>query len=176
MIISIGNTHGQYKVDISNCNQIKDMFEQIGHFDALIATTGKVQFGLLQEFDTEKWYIGINNKLMGQVNLVTNGLKYIKEGGSFTLTSGLLNHDPIKYGSSAAMINGALEGFVIGASIEMPKGVRINLVSPTVIKESMDKYSEYFQGYIPVSASTAAQAYVKSVEGCQTGQIYRVGW
>ncbi|MDF2690948.1 MAG: hypothetical protein K0S29_803, partial [Gammaproteobacteria bacterium] len=98
------------------------------------------------------------------------------DGGSFTLTSGLLNQDPIKFGSSAGMVNGALEGFVTAAAIEMPRGIRINIVSPTMIKESADSYASYFLGYVPVPASIAAQAYVKSVEGLQTGKTYRVGW
>src|SRR5690606_7261711 len=99
----------------------------------------------------------------------------LNDNGSFTLTSGILNRDPILYGSSAAMVNGALDGFIKGAAIEMPRGIRINGVSPTVISESMESYSTYFRGYEPVSAARAALAYSKSVEGLQTGQIYCVG-
>lgn len=113
---------------------------------------------------------------MGQVNLVTFGLGYIRAGGSFTLTSGLLNDDPIRQGVSAALVNGALEGFVRGTAIELPRGVRINLVSPTVIEEALPTYASYFRGTKAVPASEAALGYAKSVEGAQTGRIYRIGW
>ncbi len=175
-IIKVGYSRGDYLLDIADEMQIEKLFEAIGSFDALIATIGKVHFGALQEMDVDKWMLGINNKLMGQVNLVTHGLKHISPSGSFTLTSGLLNHDPIVAGTSAAMINGALDGFVTSAAIEMPEQVRINIVSPALLEDSVDKYRDFFPGFPAVPAKTVAQAYVKSVEGRQTGQVYRVGW
>jgi hypothetical protein len=72
------------------------------------------------------------------------------------------------------MVNGAIESFVRAASIEMPRGLRINVVSPTVISESLPKYGSYFRGFEAVSAHRAALAYSKSVEGLQTGQVYLV--
>lgn len=126
------------------------------------------------EFTEEQYHIGLNNKLMGQVNLVLVGLKHINEGGSFTLTSGILSHDPIKFGSSASMVNGAIDSFVKSAAIEMPKSIRINAVSPTVLTESLESYGPYFRGFESVSASRVALAYSKSVEGAQNGVIYQV--
>jgi hypothetical protein len=56
----------------------------------------------------------------------------------------------------------------------MPRGIRINAVSPTVLKESMSKYAPFFRGFIAVDAEKAALAFSKSVEGLQTGRIYEV--
>jgi NAD(P)-dependent dehydrogenase (short-subunit alcohol dehydrogenase family) len=122
----------------------------------------------------EKFDIGLRDKLMGQVNAVLAGQEFLNDGGSFTLTSGILSEDPIQYGTAASLVNGALESFVRGASIELPRGLRINVVSPTVIEESLDLFGPYFRGYKPVPANQAALAYSKSVEGRQTGQIYKV--
>lgn len=173
-IINAAYKHGDIQVDITDVNSIEKMYKTIGEFDAVIATTGKLHFGELADMTPEDYQLGLNDKLMGQVNLVLVGLKLIKEGGSFTLTSGILNHDPIRYGSSAAMVNGALEGFVKGAAIEMPRALRLNLVSPTILAESLHTYGDYFHGFEPVSAARVALAYSKSVEGLQTGQIYHV--
>ncbi|HMT02567.1 MAG TPA: short chain dehydrogenase [Burkholderiales bacterium] len=175
-IIKVGKINGDYKVDISDFNQIKEMFEQIGSFDALVSAVGDVHFGVLQEFNANRWAIGLNSKLMGQVNLVMSSLDFINDGGSFTLTSGILSHDPIRYGCAASMVNNAIDGFVRSASIEMTRGVRINVVSPTILKESMDKYGDFFNGFIPVAANDVAQSYIKSIDGHQTGQVYRAGW
>jgi len=112
---------------------------------------------------------------MGHVNVVLLGLPFLNDRGSFTLISGFLNRDPIRTGSSAAMVDGAIEGFVVGFSIEMPRGVRINAVSPTVISESMKNYSPYFRWYKLILAAESALAFSKSIEGLQTGQIYQVG-
>jgi NAD(P)-dependent dehydrogenase (short-subunit alcohol dehydrogenase family) len=104
------------------------------------------------------------------------GLKHIRLRGSFTLTSGQLNDDPIRGGVSGAMVNGALEGFVRSAAIELPRGLRINLVSPTVTEESLPAYGPFFPGQKPVPAAEATFGYAKSVEGPQTGRVYRIGW
>jgi len=92
------------------------------------------------------------------------------------LISGLLNDDPILQGVSASMVNGALEGFVRASAIEMPRNIRINLVSPTVIKEALPVYGSFFPGFKAIAASDAALGFVKSIEGLQTGRIYRLGW
>lgn len=111
---------------------------------------------------------------MGQVNLVLIGREYINDGGSFTLSSGVTDHDPIPMGSSASMVANALSGFAMAAAIEMPRGMRINIVSPGVITEAMDVYDIYFRGHEPVPAARAALGYSKSVEGLQTGQTFRI--
>lgn len=173
-VITAEREHGDVKVDITDIQSIEAMYKNAGKIDAVVSTTGSVHFGLLQDMTEKEFAVGLENKLMGQVNLVLTGLKYINEQGSFTLTSGILNRDPIKFGCSAAMVNGALDGFVRSAAIEMPAGMRINIVSPTVLTESMNVYAEYFRGFSPVLASQAALAYSKSVEGLQTGQVYCV--
>lgn len=175
-IIVASQRHGDIQLDIQDKTSIQKMYQAVGKFDALISTVGKVHFGEFAKMTADEYFIGLNDKLMGQVNLVLLGLPTINDNGSFTLTSGILNHDPIKFGASAAMVNGALEGFTVGAAIEMPRGVRINTVSPTVITESFDDYAEYFYGFQSVTAHQAALAYSKSVEGLQTGQIYKVGY
>lgn len=173
-VVVVGHQHGDVKVDITDTNSIKSMYQSIGKFDALVAITGNVHFGALLEMTAENYQLGLQNKLMGQVNLVLLGLAYIQDAGSFTLTSGILSHDPIRLGSSASMVNGALESFVKSAALELPRNTRINIVSPTVVTEAMDKYAAYFRGFESVSAQRVALAYSKSVEGAQTGQVYQV--
>lgn len=173
-VIIAGHQNGDVRVDIADRSSIEKMFQRVGKIDAVVSTTGKVHFGAFPELTEEQYALGLNNKLMGQVNLVSVGLNYLNDEGSFTLTSGILNRDPIRFGSAAAMVNGAIDGFVKGAAIEMPRGFRINAVSPTVVAESMGKYADFFRGFVPVEAAIVAQAYVKSVEGAQSGQVYCV--
>ncbi len=124
---------------------------------------------------SEQFWVGLRGKLMGQINVVLAGQNYVNDGGSFTLTSGILADEPIREGANATTVNLALEGFVRGAAIELPRGIRINVVSPTVLSESMESYALYFRGFEPVIAQRAAQAYPRSVEGAQRGRVYRVG-
>jgi NAD(P)-dependent dehydrogenase (short-subunit alcohol dehydrogenase family) len=176
VVIVAGHSQGDVMVDMSSLESIHSMYKQVGEVDAVVSAAGRVTFYDFSEMDEEKYRVGIDNKLMGQVNLVLAGQAYINDAGSFTLTSGILNHDPIRYGSSAAMVNGAIDGFVASVALELPRGLRINVVSPTVIKESMEGFAPYFRGYKPVLAEEAALAYSKSVEGLQTGQVFKAGY
>jgi len=175
-VVRVGRSSGDLKVDITDPASIRQLYARTGRFDALVSTVGKVHFGPLEQFTEEQFELGLRDKLMGQVNLVMFALTQIRDGGSFTLTSGLLNDDPIRLGVSAGLVNGALEGFVRAAAIELPRGLRINLVSPTVIEEALPAYGPFFPGTKAVPAAEAALGYVKSVEGAQTGRIYRIGW
>lgn len=175
-VLVASRTKGDLQCDIGSEESIREMFKNAGKFNAVIVTTGNVHFEEFAQMTTAKYQIGLNHKLMGQVNVVLIGRQSIQNKGSFTLTSGILSEDPIKAGSSASMVSAALDGFVKAAAIEMDRGIRINVVSPTVLTESLKEYGPYFYGYEPVPASKAALAYAKSVEGLQTGQVYRVGY
>jgi NADP-dependent 3-hydroxy acid dehydrogenase YdfG len=175
-IVRVGRKSGDFQADITNPVSIAQLFSQIGEFDAVVCTAGDVHFGPLAEFTQDKFQIGLHSKLMGQVNLVVLGLKHVRDGGSFTLTTGQINEDPISVGASGAMVNGGLEAFARSAAIELPRGLRINVVSPTVTEEAWSAFGPFFPGQKPVPAAEAALGYVKSVEGMQTGRVYRIGW
>ncbi len=173
-VIVAGRSTGDVTIDITDPKSIRAAFESLGTIDAVVSAAGHVKFAPFAEMTGSDYEIGLNDKLMGQVSLVLIGRDFVSEGGSFTLTTGVLDTDPIVQGTSASMVNGAVNAFVLAASIEMPRGHRINGVSPGVIEEAMEAYGPYFRGFEPVPAARAAFAYAKSVEGAQTGQVYRV--
>ncbi|KAB0502308.1 short chain dehydrogenase [Pseudomonas moorei] len=174
-IVRIGRKSGDFQVDISDSGSIRKLFEQTGKFDALICAAGNVTFAPLAEMTEESFALGLKDKLMGQVNLLLIGREFANDGASFTFTTGVLSHDPIRSGASAALVNGALDSFVRAAAIELPRGLRVNSISPNVLAEAMGKYAPYFRGFKPVPAADVALAYAKSVEGLQTGQTIHVG-
>ncbi len=173
-IITAGRNSGEVRVDLKDFASVQAMYAQVGAVDAVIAAAGNLHFGALADMTPELMGIGIADKLMGQVNLVLAGQHVLNDGGSFTLTSGVLSHDPIVYGSSGSMVNAGIDGFVIGAAIELARGLRINAISPTVLTESLSGYGPYFRGFASVDAAKVALAFSKSVEGQQTGKIYHV--
>jgi hypothetical protein len=175
-VVRVSRTNGEFQADITDPDSIERLYEKSGGFDAVVSTVGEVHFAPLEEFTREQFEIGLRSKLMGQISLVTLGMKYVTAGGSFTLTTGQINDDPIRFGVSGAMVNGALEGFLRSAAVELPRGLRINIVSPTVVEESWSAFGPYFPGQKPIPSTEAALGYVKSVEGPQTGRVYRIGW
>jgi len=172
-IIRVGHTKGDVQVDITNEKSIRNMFEQIGAFDALISTSGKGPFAPVNQMTGEVFKSGLLDKLLGQVNLVLIGQHYINKGGSFTLTSGILAENPVAAGSALSTINGGLNAFVMAAAPELLNGVRINAVSPNVVEDSPN-YFDSFPGEIPVTMEKVVKAYEKSVLGILTGQVIKV--
>lgn len=173
-IVKVGSKSGDVRVDITDATSIRAGLKQIGPFDALVSAVGKVKFAPLADMTEADYAIGLKDKLMGQVNLVLVGRELITDGGSFTLISGVLTRDPIRFGSSASMVNGAIEAFVRAAAIELPRGLRINAVSPGVLVESLPGYGPFFRGHEAVPGARVALAYAKSVEGARTGQVFEV--
>lgn len=173
-IIQAGRNGKDVKVDITSVDSIKMMYDQVGKVDAVVNAAGGAKFAPITELTPELNEVGITSKQKGQINLVLLGMDYVTDNGSFTLTTGVMMDDPIKQGASIAMVNGAVKHFVKGAAIEMPRGIRINSVSPNVVQESLNKLRDYFPGFEAVPVSRVALAFKKSVYGLQTGQNYEV--
>ncbi|MGJ5713560.1 short chain dehydrogenase [Staphylococcus auricularis] len=173
-IIKVGSKTGDYQLDITSPKEIEEMYKNIPNIDAVVSATGEASFKELNEMSIDENQTAVQSKLLGQINLVLIGQHYLNKNGSFTLTSGIMMDVPIKMGSSAAMANGGIVGFVTSAAIELQNGLRINNVSPNVVEEALGKYGEFFKGFTAVPVDIVANAFVKSVEGSQTGQTYKV--
>ncbi|GAA4804063.1 short chain dehydrogenase [Lysobacter hankyongensis] len=173
-LITAGRNSGDLRIDLTDRDSIAAALARAGQLDAVISAAGNVAFGGLLELTPEQWEIGLRDKLMGQVNLALLAAPLLADGGSITLTTGVLAEDPIRYGASATLVNAGIEGFVRAAALELPRGVRINAVSPGVLQESMPGYAPYFRGFEAVPAARAALGFSRSVEGAQTGQVYRI--
>jgi NAD(P)-dependent dehydrogenase (short-subunit alcohol dehydrogenase family) len=178
-IISAGSKSGDIRIDISDPTSIVAGLAAAGPLDAVACAAGAVNYHPLTAISVgsiaeSSYGLGLANKLMGQVNLTLAAREVLREDGSITLIAGVLSLDPIVFGSSASMVNGAIESFARAAAIELPRGLRINAVSPTVFEESMGSYGPFFRGFDPGPVARAARAFSRSIEGRQTGQVYRV--
>jgi len=167
-VVSVGHTSGAIRVDLASIESILQLFRTVEAFDALVCAAGRAAFGSLDELKDADFQIGLSNKLMGQVNLVRIGRQYVHDNGSFTLTSGVLSREPMKGSASISMVNAGLEGFARAAALELPRGIRINVVSPPWVTETL--IARKMDPSIGLSAATVAQAYLAGVEGTVTGQ------
>ena len=173
-LIKVGKTSGDIQADISSSASIEKMFEKSGKVDAIVCIAGEAKWDDFEKLFEDDFYIGIRSKLMGQVNLVRIGWKYLNPGGSFTLTSGILADHPVDKTTSAAMVNGGIHSFVKAVSLELENGIRINAVSADLVEDAKDKYEDYFPGHTPVPMNKVVDAYKKSVLGKVNGEIIRI--
>jgi NAD(P)-dependent dehydrogenase (short-subunit alcohol dehydrogenase family) len=173
-IVTAGRNSGDLRVDVMDEASVALLFAAAGAVDAVITTTGHGHFGPVAEMTAAQFRKGVDDKLMGQINVALAALRHVRDGGSITLTSGVTNRDFIRMGSNAASMNGALDDFARGAAVEMPRGLRINVVSPGLLEESATKYDGFFPGHQPVAAARVGLAYTKCVEGGLNGQVVAV--
>jgi NAD(P)-dependent dehydrogenase (short-subunit alcohol dehydrogenase family) len=164
---------GDEAVDVNDAASIGALFERVGTVDAVVVAVGSVPFKPLAELTRDDYVAAFTGKTLAQIEVVRQALPHLADGGSITLTSGVLAREPIATGAAAAMANGALESFVITAAAEAPRGIRINAISPDVLANSPGYHSS-FPGHRPVTDEEVATASVRSVEGVITGRILAV--
>ena len=157
------------KVTIEDPASVGALFDKVGEIDAVVSCAGSVVFKPLAELTDADYEFGFRSKLMGQVSVARFALERLRDGGSITVSTGILAMHPMVGSASISMVNAGLEGFVRVAALEMPRGLRINAISPPWIKETMVMY-----GMDPtpgLAAADAAKAYVAAVEGTYQGKI-----
>lgn len=170
-VLTVGRSAGDLRHDITDPDRITALYDEAGRLDAVVSAAGDTPYHPLTEMAPDDYLSAFRGKVLSQIELVRQGTSRVAERGSFTLIAGVLAREPIPTGSAASMANGAVESFVRAAAIEIAPQ-RINAVSPTVFTESLDDHGDFFPGVPPVGLAEVAQAYVRSVEGGQTGQVY----
>lgn len=172
-VVVAGRTSGDVHVDITSAESIEAMYRQVPKLDAVV---GIAASGALDEFDSlteEQLLDNMRGKFFGQANLVLIGQRYVNPGGSFTLTSGIFADVPAKRVTGGAVVSGALHSFVLSAALELEGRYRVNVVSPTMVGDSVDEFADLFPGLSAVPMATLVEHYVDCIEGDATGQIIR---
>jgi NAD(P)-dependent dehydrogenase (short-subunit alcohol dehydrogenase family) len=171
-ILRASHSRSALTVDLADPESIKRLYAKVGPVDAVVSAAGKAAFGPLLALSSEQFSLSLTNKLMGQVNLVRFGIEALADRGSFTLTSGFLSRHPMPGSAAISLVNAGLEGFVRGAALDLPRGIRINAVAPGWVSETLVALKRDPSSGVP--AAELAQAYVKLIEGSMTGQVHDV--
>lgn len=161
-VVTAGRKSGDISLDISSIESIENIFTQVTNIDAVVCLAGDSISEILPAMKEDTYSVGLSQKLLAQINLVLIGLRYLNENGSFTLISGKMGEKPAKGSSGKAVANGAVNSFVLAAAMEMPKGIRLNVISPSKISE--------------ISSADLISAYFKCITTEINGEIMRIGY
>lgn len=161
-VIKAGRNSGDLQVDMNCAASIENLFARTGALDVVVSAAGNSVSSELHSMKAEQYLLGLQQKLMGQINLVLLGLKHIRDNGSITLISGKMGERPAKGSTGKAVVNGAIQSFVLAAALEMPRGIRINVVSPAKLT-----------GF---AARDLVEGYMKSIATSANGEIIRIGY
>jgi NAD(P)-dependent dehydrogenase (short-subunit alcohol dehydrogenase family) len=159
----------EVRVDIENSMTVHALFNLVKDADAVVTCAGSGGWGPLAKLADEDFAFALRSKLMGQVNVVRIAKDHVKDGGSITVTSGVLASKPMTGSTAISLVNAGLEGFVRAAALDMPRGVRVNVVSPPWVKETLrERKMDDSHG---IAAEDVAKAYVAAVEGQSNGEV-----
>lgn len=172
-VLGVSHRDGQVTVDLADPASIRDMLREIGTVDAVVCAAGVARFAPLARLSDRDFEHALANKLMGQVNLVRYGFAHVHDGGSFTLTAGALAREPAAGGVAISLVNAGLEGFTRAAALEAPRGIRVNVVSPGWVRETLVAMGR--DGSAGTPAAEVARGYVASVTGTMTGVVLEPG-
>lgn len=171
-VIQVTREHTPVTVDISKPDSIRRMYDAVGQVNAIVSAAGATRRKPLSQLTDEDFAFSIANKLMGQVNLVRYGLDHVADGGSFAVTTGVLGRQPIIGSQAIAVVNLGLEGFVRAAALEMPRGLRVNAVSPPWVTETLQAVG--LQGVTGLPAAAVARMYLDAIMGTRNGDVIGV--
>ena len=174
-VIGAARSGADIEVDMRDPASIGAMYEQVGAVDAVACAAGEAPWKPFDTMTAEDIQAGLDHKLRGQIELVRLGIPHVSDDGSFTLITGIVGRAVFRTVALAATVNGGIETFVRAATLDLPGRRRINAVSPTVFEEALDRYADYFPGFLPVPVAHAAAAYVRSIEGTETGRVFEIG-
>lgn len=163
----------EWTVDVTDPQSVRALFEKVEEVDAVVVASGSVPFAHLTDLTRDDYLAAFTSKALPQIDVVRVALDHVRDGGSITLTSGVLAREPIATGAAAAVANGAVESFVITAAAEAPRGIRINAVSPNVLENSPGHHA-LFAGQRPVTDAEIGRVYTLAVEGLVTGRVITV--
>jgi NAD(P)-dependent dehydrogenase (short-subunit alcohol dehydrogenase family) len=166
-VISASLRSTTVKVDIADPASIQQMYRSVGRLNAVVCAAGQAKFAPLAQLSDADFRFCLDNKLMGQVNLVRFGFEHIEDGGSFTLTTGILAQAPMAGSAAISLVNAGVEGFTRAAALEAPRKIRVNAVSPPWVAETLQALKMDTSQGLP--ATIVARAYVRSVTGTDTG-------
>jgi NAD(P)-dependent dehydrogenase (short-subunit alcohol dehydrogenase family) len=161
--------HSQPAVDVTSPDAIRALYDALGPLDAVVSTTGAAKFAPLAALGDDDFAFSLGNKLMGQVNLVRLGLERVRDGGVFVLTSGVLARTPMPGSAAISLVNAGLEGFARAAALEAPRGIRVNVVSPPWVTDTLVAFG--MDPSLGLTPEAVAAAYVQAVEGQATGAV-----
>ena len=168
-VIVASRSHGPLTVDLAWPASVRELFQRTEPVDAIVCAAGQAKFAPLADLTDADFAFSLANKLMGQVSVVRFGLDAVRDGGSITLTSGVLAQQPMPGSAAISLVNAGVEGFARAAALEAPRGIRVNVVSPPWVSETLTAMGRDPAGGLP--AADVARSYLESIDGKQTGAV-----
>lgn len=132
----LGNRASGEAVNVRDEASVEAFFKGVGPFDHLVFTAGdwgERGFQLTGGADLERAHRLFDVRYWGALMAIRHGAPLIREGGSVTLTNGMIAHRPRKGSALSTGMAGGLEHLTRGLSVDLAP-IRVNVVCPGAIR------------------------------------------
>ncbi len=170
-------------VDVNDEASLAGFFARVGPFDHLAFTAGDwggSLFAPTRDLDLAAAQAGFTVRFWGALAAVKHACPTLRDGGSITLTSGMLAHRPMKGAPVATAVGGAVEHLTRGLAVDLAP-LRVNAVCPGIVltertRQMPEEMLKAFTAQLPLprgaDPAEAAEAYVYLMRGgYTTGQV-----
>ncbi|MDN6641032.1 MAG: SDR family oxidoreductase [Staphylococcus equorum] len=128
----IGSDIATYAADMTDENEMEELFTKIGSFDHLVVTAGTATYGNFLETEVSKARDLFDHKFWGQYITAKYGVPYLHEEGSVTLFSGVVAFKAMVGSAVLGAVNASIANLGQTLALELAP-IRVNVVSPGII-------------------------------------------
>jgi tRNA(Arg) A34 adenosine deaminase TadA/NAD(P)-dependent dehydrogenase (short-subunit alcohol dehydrogenase family) len=183
-VLTASRCSGDFKVDLAAPETVRALDELIPQgVDHVVICAGASQYGAIGGFDADAWSANMESKLSANTRtalLLINDMRLLRDGGSITLTAGMASRMSTAAMVGLAVNNAGIEAFVRCAGVDLPRNLRLNALSPGLVKETVEKKithrytdliaSQELPDTVPVSV--CVRHVCESVAGPMTGVVF----
>ena len=167
-----GSRNSELSIDIDNPESVDSFFSQIGKVDAVICAAGNAAFASIGELSEDKIQASLNSKFAGQIRVARNAINNLNDNGAVILTGGMFAYAPWPSTSIISAVNKGLEGFALGATVELEHGKRVMVAHPPLLSESAEKMGMDATPW--PNTSVVAKSYSKALESGKSADVFYV--
>ena len=142
-IRNFGGMCNKFITDVSNYNECKNMFENIGNIDILINNAGISYIGLFSDMKPSDWEKIISTNLYSVFNCTNIAIPYMikKKSGTIINISSIWGDRGASCEAVYSASKGAINSFTKSIAKELgPSSIKVNAISCGIIDTNMNEW------------------------------------
>ena len=153
-------------VDMADTASIERWASQLPRIDHLVITASSAAHGAFAGLEENALRGMFDAKFFGPYMIAKSALNRINDGGSITFFSGILSRRPGINCSGLGAVNGAVESLTYGLALELGPAIRVNCVSPGMVRS---------EAYAGLEEETRENMYTATGDSLPVGRVGTVG-
>ncbi|OJJ11727.1 hypothetical protein BKI51_08430 [Alphaproteobacteria bacterium AO1-B] len=149
-------------LDMTDATSRTAWADRLGSIDHLVISASSAAHGAFSDLQEDPLRAMFDAKFFGPYLTAKAALPHLRDGGSITFFSGVLSRRPGMNCSGLGAVNGAVESLTYGLALELGPRLRVNCVSPGMIRSD---------AYAAVPEAAREEMYAATGESLPQGRV-----